>query len=509
MIRKLLWICILAWTSAQSYAQSTNISPRKVLKYGAQYYGKRTDTAMQQWRSQRFGQFLHWGLYSIPGGEWNGKVYSYAAEFLKSSAHVSDAAWDSLIYQFNPVNFDPVAWAKMDKAMGVKYVTITTKHHEGFCLWPSRFTDFNISHTPYKKDILKQIVAAYNAEGIAVHFYYSILDWHNPDWRYDIKTPADSIAFRRYLDFAYNQLKELATDYPSVNCFWFDGTWDNSVKKNGWWTLEVEKMLKTVHPGMIVNSRLRADDLGARHFDSNGDLMGDYASGYERKLPSPYDTSVTKTDWEACMTIPENQWGYHKDWSLSYVKTTDELLEMLVRTTALGGNFLLNFGPKPDGSIRKEELAIADSIGKWMQSYGDAIYDCGYAAGWPRQDWGYYTQRLADTAGHRSVNAVVFNIPVSGILKIVTPDKVRITQIHFMRIPGSGGGARDTGDGAGPRDARDGAGAPDAGSPLRFREISKDQYNIYLPAQHEAGPFVLRIEIASAAKGGAYQDAKT
>jgi alpha-L-fucosidase len=490
MIRKLLWTCILAWTCAQSYAQNTPAAARKELKYGAQYFGKRTDSAMTHWRSLRFGQFLHWGLYSIPGGEWNGKVYPYAAEFLKSSAHVSDAAWDSLMYQFNPVHFDPVAWAKMDKAMGVKYVTITTKHHEGFCLWPSKFTDFNISHTPYKKDILRQIVNAFNAEGIEVHFYYSILDWHNRDWRYDIKTPQDSIAFQRYLTFAYNQLKELATDYPTVNCFWFDGTWDNAVKQNGWWTLEVEKMLKAVHPGMIVNSRLRADDFGSRHFDSNGDLMGDYASGYERRLPSPYDTSVTKTDWEACMTIPENQWGYHKDWSLSYVKTTNELLEMLVRTTALGGNFLLNFGPKPDGTIRKEERAIADSIGQWMNLYGDAIYDCGYASGWQRQDWGYYTQPLKDSVA-LDLNAVVFNVPVSGILKVITPAKVRIGKVYFMAKSGRKEGHA-------------------AGVAIPFREVSKDQYNIYLPpATHFDQPFVIKIEVDSRAKGGNYQEAKT
>lgn len=448
------------------------------LKYGAQYIGKRQDSAMARFRDERFGQFIHWGLYSIPGGIWQGKTYSYAAEFLKSSAHVPDATWDSLQYHFNPRSFNPAAWAKMARQMGVRYVTITTKHHEGFCLWPTKYTSFNIANTPYHKDILKELVAAYNAEGIDVHFYYSVLDWHNPDWRYDIKSAADSVAFRRYLDFAYNQLKELAENYPSVSCFWFDGTWDNSIKKNGWWTLAVEQMLKQVHPGMIVNSRLRADDFGARHRDSNGNLMGDYESGYERRLPAPTDTSVTRNDWEACMTIPENTWGYHKDWSLSYVKTPLELIEMLVRTTALGGNFLLNFGPKGDGSIRTEETQIAGAIGQWMKANGQAIYGAGYAAGWQHQDWGYYTKN----SHTGQVYAIVFNIPVSGILKIQTPAGITLS------------GAEAFGNST---------------AQLLIKETSKNQYNLYLPAKQYSEPFVIPLKTTTTPVKNKYQDART
>jgi alpha-L-fucosidase len=383
------------------------------------------------------------------------------------------------MYQFNPTQFNPKVWAKMAKNMGVKYMTITTKHHEGFCMWPSKYTDFNVGHTPYKKDILKELVDAYNAEGIDVNFYYSVLDWHNPDWRYDIKTPEDSIAFRRYLDFAYNQLKELATNYPTVKCFWFDGTWDNSVKKNGWWTLAVEKMLKEVRPGMIVNSRLRADDLGARHRDSNGNLMGDYESGYERRLPDPNkDLQVTQWDWEACMTIPENQWGYHKDWSLSYVKTPLELLEMLVHTTSLGGNFLLNFGPQGNGAIRPEEQAIAKEIGGWMQKNGEVIYGCDYA-GWKKQDWGYYTKKN----GTNKIYMVVFNVPVSGILKIQTPDKVKIIKNYSLLSPGM---------------------------KYDIQETQKNGYNLYVPKKSYTEPFVIVLETESGDNNNQkYQEAKT
>lgn len=461
MKNKLLVLLLLLTVSATA---------QQKLQYGAQYTGKRTDAAMNKWRSNRFGQFIHWGLYAIPGGVWNGKTYNYAAEFLKSSAKIPTSTWDSLMYQFNPVKFNAKEWAKMAKKMGAKYMTITTKHHEGFCLWPTKFTEFNISHTPYKKDILKELVEAYNAEGIDVNFYYSVLDWHHPDWRYDIKSAEDSIAFRRFLKFAADQLRELATNYPTVKAFWFDGTWDNSIKKNGWWTLEVEKMLKEVRPGAIVNSRLRADDFGKRHIDSNGELMGDYESGYERRLPNPYkDLQVTKWDWEACMTVPENQWGYHKDWSLSHVKSPLELLEMVVHTTSMGGNFLLNFGPAGDGSIRKEEQNIAAEIGAWMQANGHVIYNCDYA-GWEKQDWGYYTKQK----GSNTLNLVVFNVPVSGLLKIKAPAGTR-----FKTKQG-------------------------------LEEIAKDQYLFHMPIQLYKVPQVIILETESnSGSGDKYQEAKT
>lgn len=461
MKNKLLILLLLLTVSATA---------QQKLQYGAQYTGKRTDAAMNKWRSNRFGQFIHWGLYAIPGGVWNGKTYNYAAEFLKSSAKIPTSTWDSLMYQFNPVKFNAKEWAKMAKKMGAKYMTITTKHHEGFCLWPTKFTAFNISHTPYKKDILKELVEAYNAEGIDVNFYYSVLDWHHPDWRYDIKSAEDSIAFRRFLKFASGQLRELATNYPTVKAFWFDGTWDNSIKKNGWWTLEVEKMLKEVTPGAIVNSRLRADDFGKRHIDSNGELMGDYESGYERRLPNPYkDLQVTKWDWEACMTVPENQWGYHKDWSISHVKSPLELLEMVVHTTSMGGNFLLNFGPAGDGSIRKEEQNIATEIGAWMQANGNVIYNCDYA-GWEKQDWGYYTKQK----GSNTLNLVVFNVPVSGLLKIKAPAGTR-----FKTKQG-------------------------------LEEIAKDQYLFHMPLQLYKTPQVIILETESSGNSGdKYQEAKT
>jgi len=182
---------------------------------------------------------------------------------------------------------------------------------------------------------------------------------------------------------------------------------------------------------LIVNSRMRADEYGSRHRDSNGKLMGDYESGFERRLPDAWDTKVTENDWECCMTIPENQWGYHSDWSLSHIKTPLELIEMLVQCNSQGGNFLLNFGPQGNGSFRTEEVAIAEGISRWMAKNGKAIYGCGYA-GLKKQDWGYYTK--PSEAG--KINMVVFCQPLSGKYRVVLPKGKLIKKASFLENPG-------------------------------------------------------------------------
>lgn len=459
-----------------SYAQNKQIllpADQEIpLKYGADRLGKRSDAAMQKFRDNRLGAFIHWGLYAIPGGEWNGKVYNGAAEWLKSWAKVPSDEWMKLMDQWNPQNFDAKAWAKMAKQMGVKYVKITTKHHEGFCLWPSKYTKYTVANTPYKKDLLGELVKAYNEEGIDVHFYFSVMDWSHPDYRYDIKSKEDEEAFSRFLEFTDNQLKELATRYPTVKDFWFDGTWDASIKKNGWWTAHVEKMLKELVPGVTINSRLRADDYGKRHFDSNGHLM----AGYERRLPDPVkDLKVTRWDWEACMTVPENQWGYHKDWSLSYVKTPLEVLERIVHAVSMGGNMVVNFGPQPDGDFRPEEKLLAESIGRWMKKYGECIYGCDYS-GWEKQAWGYYTRK------GKEVYMVVFNPPYSKHLVVKTPAGTEV--VKAVTVNG--------------------------GREVKVTETARNEYNVDMPAKDPGEPFVIKLETKEKTAGtDKYRDALT
>lgn len=444
------------------------------LKYGADRLGKRQDDAMKRFRANRLGQFIHWGLYAIPGGYWNGKEYKGAAEWLKVWAKVPADEWLQLMNQWNPKDFNAQKWAKMAKDMGVKYVKITTKHHEGFCLWPSKYSKYTVAHTPYKKDILGEIVKAYNAEGIDVHFYFSIMDWSDPDWRYEVKTKEDSIAFSRFMKRTENQLMELATRYPTVKDFWFDGTWDTSIKQNGWWTAKIEQMLKKALPGVTINSRLRADDYGKRHFDSNGHLMGDYESGYERRLPDPYtDLKVTKWDWEACMTLPENQWGYHKDWSLSYVKNPIEVLERIVHAVSMGGNMVVNFGPDSNGDFRKEEIELASYIGIWMKQNGESIYDCDYA-GFKKQDWGYFTRK------DNQVYMVVFNPPYSGWLTVHVPKGCQIVSAKLLN-----------------------------GSKVRFVETTTREYNVAVPDNKPNAPFVIKLVVSEGANNTIYREALT
>lgn len=465
-------ICIGAMLFALCMFGQAQTKPEIPLKYGAQRTEKRQDDAMRRFREHRMGAFIHWGLYAIPGGEWNGKMYGGAAEWLKSWAKVSNDDWMTLMKQWNPTDFDARRWARMLKDAGFKYVKITTKHHEGFCLWPSKTTRYTVAHTPYKKDLLGELVKALDEEGLDVHFYFSVMDWSNPDYRYSIKTDEDRKAFERFKKFTEEQLHELATRYPSVKDFWFDGTWDASVKGDGAWTYRLEQLLKEWVPGVMVNSRLRADERGSRHFDSNGRLMGDYESGYERRLPHPVkDLKVTKWDWEACMTVPENQWGYHKDWSLSYVKKPVEVLQRVVHAVSMGGNMAVNFGPDGKGDFRPEEKDLAAYLGLWMHRNGEAVYGCDYA-GFEKADWGYYTRK-----GNK-VYMVVFNQPMSGQLVVKTPAKVKIAKAEQLN-----------------------------GTAVKWVETTRNEYNV--EAVYSGEPYVIRLTVEDGNSNGQYREALT
>ena len=203
--------------------------------------------------------------------------------------------------------------------------------------------------------------------------------------------------------------------------------------------------------------------------------MGDYESGYERRLPHPVkDLKVTRWDWEAVMTVPENQWGYHKDWSISYVKTPLEVLERIVHAVSMGGNMVVNFGPQPDGDFRAEEKNLAEAIGKWMQRYGECIYGCDYA-GWEKQSWGYFTRK------DKQVYMVVFNPPYSQKLVVKTPKGTKITKAEL----------------------------PD-GEEIGVIEIARNEYNVSMPRKQPTEPFVIRLQIEDAASAAdKYRDALT
>ena len=457
-------------------AQQTSTTEKIALLHGAHRVGKRTDATMEKWRGYGLGQFIHWGLYAIPGGAWNGKQYNGAAEWIRSWNGIPKSTYDSLNYSFNPTAFDAKSWARTAKQMGAKYVTFTTKHHDGFCLWPSKYTKYTVANSPYKKDIVKAVVDAYDQEGIDVILYFSVMDWNHPDWRYDIKTKEDSIAFERFKKFTRNQLIELLTNYPTVKGLWFDGTWDKSWVKQAAFADELETEMRKLRPGLIIGSRFRADENGKRHFDSNGVLMGDYEQGWERKIPAKIE-DVHGNDWDCVMTVPENQWGYNAAWN-GHIKNGNELIEMTARCVSLGGNFVLNFGPKGDGSIRQEEIKLAEEIGDWMKVNQEAIYNCEYA-GYSKQDWGYFTKKT----GTDKVYMIVFNVPVSGALRIKTPPKTIIKKAYLLA---------------------------DAQQSFVPEEISADEHFLHLKKSTNSKPFVIVLETLKAAQdnGTKYEKAK-
>ncbi|MGV3762495.1 alpha-L-fucosidase [Parapedobacter sp.] len=483
----------LAWfvlPSKMVLAQST-ARDSVILKHGAHRLGKRTDEAMQRWRAYGLGQFIHWGVYAIPGGEWNGAKYRGAAEWIRSWSTHSGApenwhqTYDNLYKSFNPTDFDAKAWAKQAKEMGARYMIFTTKHHDGFCLWPSKYTDYTIMESPYKQDIVKAVVDAYHAEGIDVYLYFSIIDWNHPGYRSSAPTTdAERKRYEEFKTFTKNQLMELLTNYPTIKGLWFDGTWDAAWVAEAAWADQLETELRASHPGLIIGSRFRADENGKRHFDTNGNLIGDYEQGWERKLPQTYD-QVKGNDWDCVMTIPPNQWGYHKDWNDAYIKTPYDLIQMTLHAVSMDGNMVINFGPDGKGNIRPEETEIAAEIGKWMDINGEAVYGTAHAE-LPSSPYGYLTKR-EDT-----IYLTVFNKPINNVLRIVVPKNAKQVPLQASLL--------------------------DGGEVLKLihQQIGLDRdpntyFDVVLPTGlHASGPFVVKIQLSkSEGEEKGFGDAKT
>jgi len=473
MIKRILTVALLCFAfSMAAHGQTQTKRTSMALKHGAHRTGPRTDADMQRWRDHGLGQFIHWGVYSIPGGRWNGQTYRGAAEWIRSWDAMPKADYDNLYKRFDPKDFDAKKWARQAREMGAKYVIFTTKHHDGFCLWPSRYTDYTIAATPHKKDIVKEIVEAYNAEGIDVTLYFSIIDWNHRGYRSSPpKTDGERADYEEFKAFTRNQLVELISDYPTIKGLWFDGTWDKAWIEQAAWVDELEKELRTLSPGIVIGSRLRADERGSRHYDSNGDLLGDYDQTWERNMPETM-AELGGVDWDCVMTIPENQWGYHSDWSLTYVKTSYELIEMMVKAVSMNGNFVLNFGPDGDGNIRPEETRVAEEIGRWMKMNGEAVHGCSNST-WERQPWGYYTQK-----GDNQLYLTVFYQPLNGKIRVKVPPAASrerttvITGAYYL----SNGAAASVADGG-----RDKAG--------------NYYYDIDVPAENSESSYVIALDI--------------
>ena len=305
------------------------------------------------WFQSRFGLFVHFGLYSIHGWheqeQWRRRVPR--AEYVK------------LQQQWNPVNFNPDQWLDLAEAAGMKYICLTTKHHDGFCLWDTKQTSYNTMNTPYGKDVVKQLADACHRRNFPLCFYYSIVDWHQPNYPNQGRShelppqPGDSPDWNKYLDFLKAQVRELCTNYGEIHGFW----WDMNVP--AYKDPSINAMVRQLQPKAMINNR---------GFDA-----GDFGTP-ERDYDSSVNTKAKfQTPVEACQSVGYQSWGYRVD---EDYYTDAYLIRSIQKILAKGGNYMLNVGPQPDGIIPAESAASLRHIGRWFNAVKESLLDVESAA---------------------------------------------------------------------------------------------------------------------------------
>jgi len=328
---------------------------------------------MAWWTNDRFGMFIHWGIYSMAARH----------EWVKHNEHMTNEEYQKYFDFFDPDQFDPTAWAKQAKAAGMKYAVLTTKHHDGFCLFDSKYTDYKATNTPAHRDLVREYVNAFRAQGLKIGFYYSLLDWHHPDYTMDdvhplVQTDTSQANYdrlnkgrdmRKYRQYLRDQITELLTNYGKIDILWLDWTWGKGDKRGkhaeDWGAVELLKLIRKLQPGIIVDNRLGLDE---------------YADGGDFETPEQVSTAQLvpyrgKT-WETCQTF-SGSWGYYRDensW-----KNDHQLLDLLITSVANGGNLILNVGPTARGNFDYRAKNALDSLSLWMHANSRSIYNCTYA----------------------------------------------------------------------------------------------------------------------------------
>lgn len=328
----------------------------------------KTKALRTDWFEQaRLGLFIHWGLYTLPS--------TLAAMCNRERKTIEE--YQKYFDHFYPDLYNPMEWARLAKGAGMKYFVITTKHHEGFCLWDSQWSDYKVSGTPWGKDIIRPMIEAFRDEGIRVGLYHSLLDWHHPHFKVDSLHPmCDNEAERKkntqrspkkYTEYLHRQVRELLTQFGPIDIIWFDYSYPGKDGKgcNDWASEKLLKMVRKLQPDILVNNRL----------DLPG--SGDFETPEQFQPPTrPMDKNGKPLVWEACQTF-SGSWGYNRD-EMSW-RDSDEIIRTLIDCVSKGGNLLLNVGPTGRGEFdyrAKERLA---SIGDWMHCHGRSIYGCTQA----------------------------------------------------------------------------------------------------------------------------------
>ncbi|UCF36419.1 MAG: alpha-L-fucosidase [Acidobacteriota bacterium] len=322
------------------------------------------EARMQWWSEARFGMFIHWGLYALPARH----------EWVKNRERMTDEEYQPYFEHFNPDLYNPTEWARAAKIAGMKYVVLTTKHHEGFCLWDSKYTDYKSTNTPYGKDLLKPFVEAFRDEGIRIGFYHSLIDWHHPEYPVDRVHPMrDSKEFReqekdrdvrKYAEYLHSQVRELMTDFGKVDYFFPDYSFpgEDGKGRDDWQSEKLIQMVRELQPEIVVNDRL--------------DLL-DKPWGWDFRTPEQFmprgwvTMDGERVPWETCQTF-SGSWGYHRDEATW--KSSRQLIEMLIEVVSKGGNLLLNVGPTGRGTFDSRALDRLSAIGDWMRLHGRSIY---------------------------------------------------------------------------------------------------------------------------------------
>ncbi|HEX41295.1 MAG TPA: alpha-L-fucosidase, partial [Phycisphaerales bacterium] len=330
------------------------------------------DERMAWWRDARFGMFIHWGLYSVPAGTYNGKRIGGIGEWIMESANIPVAEYEKFAAEFNPVQFDADQWVRIAKDAGMKYIVITSKHHDGFCLWDSNVTEWDIMDaTPFKRDILRELTVACKKHGLRMCFYHSIMDWHHPDAQAPFYPTYNNGGmsnpnFDRYVrTYLWPQLAELVHNYGPLGVLWFDGEWIRDWSDD--YGQQTYQRLIEMQPDLIINNRVGKGRGGMSGMSRKGSFAGDFGTP-EQEIPA---RGLPGTDWETCMTMNDT-WGfksYDENW-----KSTEDLLRKLADIASKGGNFLLNVGPTSEGLIPAASVERLAGMGRWMAANGESIY---------------------------------------------------------------------------------------------------------------------------------------
>ena len=380
------------------------------------------DERMAWWRDGRFGMFIHWGVYAVPAGTYKGKRIHGTGEWIMNTAPIPVDEYKKFADAFNPIGYNADEWVRLAKNAGMKYIVITSKHHDGFCLWDSKVTDWDIMDaTPFGRDILAELAAACKKHKIKLCFYHSIMDWHHPDAQAPFypnynDTVQSNPNFDRYVEqYMKPQLAELLANYGPLGVLWFDGEWIKD------WTepkgKELYAWLRELQPDLIINNRVGKGRKGMEGLSASDDYAGDFGTP-EQQVPA---TGLPGVDWETCMTMNDT-WGYKaydENW-----KSSEDLIRHLINIASKGGNFLLNVGPTPEGLIPQASVARLEAMGKWMAVNGESIYGTT-ASPIGRPSWGRCTAKDNRLYLH------VFDWPTDGRLSVRLPN-AGIVQAHLL-----------------------------------------------------------------------------